>query len=205
MSKQPPTIFAVVLAAGRSSRFGQSKQRIEIGGVPLVRRAVRTAATVCGDRVMTVVGHDAASVLRAINANSGFLVVNDDYDAGIGGSIAVAARACRPCASALLLMLADQPLVTAQHLRALIKAWTGSEKGIVATAFDDAQGPPVLLPRGTFHDLCRLTGDKGARALFRDARFSLKSVRFEPAAVDIDTPDDLAALTQELLHFGDDG
>lgn len=172
--------------------------------MPLVRRAVRTAATACDDRVVTVVGYDAVSVIRAIEANSGYVVVNENYESGIGGSIAVAARACRPGASALLLLLADQPLVTAKHLLALIDAWSGSDNEIVATAFDDAQGPPVLLPRGTFDDLCQLSGDTGARALFRDKRFSLKSVRFEPAGVDIDTPADLAALTKKLLHLGDD-
>lgn len=195
MADLPQNIFSVILAAGSSSRFGTTKQTVTLNDVPLVRRAIDTAARACDDRVITVIGHDGSAVLQAMNGNSGFVVVNEDYGQGLGSSIAVAARACRHCADALLLLLADQALVTADHLLALLDNWSGSDTEIVATAYDDAQGPPVLLPRATFDDLCRLDGDTGARALFQDDRFQLKTVRFEPAAIDIDTPADLAALT----------
>lgn len=191
MPQAQQTVFAVVLAAGTSSRFGGTKQAVEFDGIPLVRRALQTATRVCGDRVITVIGHDAANVLRSMQANSGFLVVNEDFESGLGSSIAAAARACPPQSDALLLMLADQPLVTADHLEALLHRWSGADNEIVATAYADTEGPPVLLPRATIGDLSRLTGDTGARALFRDTRFSLKTVRFEDAAVDIDTPSDL--------------
>lgn len=196
MPDLPQTVFAVVLAAGSSSRFGATKQTVTLNDVPLVRRAHDMAARVCDDLVVTVIGHDASSVLGAMNANSGFVIVNEDYGQGLGSSIAAAARACRPRADALLLLLADQALVTAEHLFALLNNWSGSDTEIVATAYSDTQGPPVLFPRATFDDLCQLSGDTGARALFQDDRFRLKTVRFEPAAIDIDTPADLA----RILH-----
>jgi molybdenum cofactor cytidylyltransferase len=90
--------------------------------------------------------------------------------------------------------LADQPLVTAEHLRQLIDSWSGLENEIVATAYSGTQGPPVLFPRDTFDALRSLTGDRGARTILDDSRFSLKTVQFEPAAIDIDTPADLASL-----------
>jgi molybdenum cofactor cytidylyltransferase len=195
MADLPQNIFSVILAAGSSSRFGTTKQTVRLNDVPLVRRAIDTAARACDDRVITVIGHDGSAVLRAMNGNSGFVVVNEDYGQGLGSSIAVAARACRHWADALLLLLADQALVTPDHLLALLDNWSGSDTEIVATAYDDVQGPPVLMPRATFDDLCQLDGDTGARALFGDDRFQLKTVRFEPAAIDIDTPADLAALT----------
>ena len=91
-------------------------------------------------------------------------------------------------------MLCDQPLVTAQHLRSLLEKWSGDEREIVATAFADTIGPPVLFSRGVFADLLELKGDRGARALLEDSRFNLLSVRFDDAAVDIDTLNDLDAL-----------
>ncbi len=197
-----PTVFAVVLAAGRSSRFGVTKQTATLNDVPLVRIALDTATRACDDLVVTVIGHDSASVLGAMNANSGFVVVNEDYVQGLGSSIAAAARACRPGADALLVLLADQALVTAEHLFALLDSWSGADNEIVATAYDNTHGPPALFPRATFDDLCQLSGDTGARALFQDCRFDLKTVRFEAAAIDIDSPTDLAALTEKLLHLG---
>jgi len=201
MPDLPQTVFAVVLAAGGSSRFGATKQTVTLKDIPLVRRAIDTATRACDGRVITVIGHDWSSVLGAMNTNSGFVVVNEDYRQGLGTSIAAAARACRPGADALLLLLADQALVTAEHLFDLLDNWSGSDKEIVATAYDDTQGPPILFPCATFDDLCQLSGDTGARALFQDDRFRLKTVRFEPAAIDIDTPADLARILHQLVRF----
>ena len=195
MSNPARTVFAVVLAAGSSSRFGATKQSARIHDVPLVQRAVDAAVGACGQRVVTVIGHDRVAVLQAMGASSGFVIVNEDYEAGLGSSIAAAAHRCGPHADALLLILADQALVTAAHLRTLVDASSGSDVEIVASAYDDTVGPPALLPRATFRDLCELSGDSGARALFFDHRFRLKTVPCDAAAVDIDTPADLAALT----------
>ena len=194
MTDQEQAIFATILAAGCASRFGATKQAAVLDGMPLVRKVAAEAAELCEDRVITVIGHDRENVMQAMRADSGFFVVNDNYRTGLGSSIAAAARACSHCADAMLLLFADQPLVTAQHLRALVDSWSGSDREIVATAFDGTRGPPVLFPRGAFDTLAGLQGDTGARALFRDPRFRTTSVHFEAAAVDIDTPADLAAL-----------
>lgn len=190
-----PTIFAAVLAAGQSSRFGATKQAAKIDGTPLIVRAIKTAAEVCDNRVITVLGHDWQILLRLLPSYPGFVVVNEDYAQGLGTSIAAAARACQPHADALLLLLADQPLVTAEHLEALIDTWSGADNEIVASSFAGTEGPPVLFAADSLQALLAQTGDRGARALFRDSRFRLKPVTFEAAAVDIDTPEDLATLT----------
>ncbi|MDH3490534.1 MAG: nucleotidyltransferase family protein [Gammaproteobacteria bacterium] len=194
MPDPEPTIFAAVLAAGGSSRFGSTKQAVLLDGMPLVWRAVDTAVTVCNNRVLAVIGHDADTVLAAIGSEPCFIAVNEDHGKGLGTSIATAARACRGNADALLLLLADQPLITTQHLRALIDTWSGADNEIVASSYSGTDGPPVLFPSGAFEALESLTGDRGGRALFRDSRFTLRTVPFEPAATDIDTPADLAAL-----------
>ncbi len=194
MTNPPRKIFAAILAAGGASRFGSTKQAAMLDGVPLVRKAIETAADVCGDRVMTVIGHDTETVLGAVAAAPGFVVVNEDYEKGLGTSIAVAARTCQKYADAILLLLADQPRITAEHLQSLVDEWTGAGDEIVATAFAETLGPPVLFPSDSFSALAALTGDQGARAILRDRRFSIKTVRFDEAAVDIDTPADLASL-----------
>ncbi len=187
-------IFAAILAAGRSTRFGSTKQVAKARGEPLVRIAASAAQQVCGDKVFTVIGHDMGVVLAALGDDSGFVVVNEDYDSGLASSIVRAVDACQSDAAALLIMMADQPLVTAEHLHGLLEAWSGSENEIVATAYAGTAGPPVLFARGAFPDLLGLRGDTGARTLFDDERFDLKTVLFEPAATDVDIAADLAAL-----------
>ena len=195
MPQSPPIIFATILAAGRASRFGSTKQTARYAGEPLARRAAAAARRAFGDRVLNVLGHDVAAVLRSLGSDGGFAIVNDNFEQGLGSSIACAARSCRKHADALVVVLADQPLVTAAHLRELAETWSGADDRIVATAFDDARGPPVLFPRKAFDELADLTGDRGAHSLLRDSRFDLRSIRFEPAAVDIDSPADLEAIS----------
>jgi molybdenum cofactor cytidylyltransferase len=191
-----PIVFAAVLAAGRSRRFGRSKLLETLDGQPLVRLAADVARGVCGDRSILVTGHDSATVVAAAGDAPQFVIVNDHHEEGMGGSIALAARAVAHTADALLILFADQPLVTARHVEALIAAWSGAEDEIVATAFSGTVGPPVLFPRGAFDALGALGGDEGAKRILRDPAFDLRSIPFEDAAIDIDTPADLEKLRQ---------
>jgi CTP:molybdopterin cytidylyltransferase MocA len=187
-------VFAAVLAAGESRRFGRSKQLEEFEGEPVVRRAAGLARDICGDCSVLIVGHESAAVIEAADDTAQYLVVNDRYADGIGGSIALAAKAVSHVADAVLLVFADQPLITAQHLRALVDTWSGADDQIVATAFSGTVGPPVLFPRGAFEALGGLSGDRGAKSVLEDPRFDVKTIPFEDAAVDIDTPADLDKL-----------
>ncbi|MGA8205186.1 MAG: nucleotidyltransferase family protein [Woeseiaceae bacterium] len=190
-------IFALVLAAGAAQRYGATKQTIEIDGVPLVRLAVSAATGVCGERTILVTGHDWRAVSGACTPLAGFLLRNDDFAAGLGASIALGVRCVRHAADAVLVVLADQPRVTGAHLHDLIHAWSGADDEIVATAFAGTAGPPVLFPRAAFDRLASLTGDVGARQLLADPRYTVRTVSFEPAALDVDTPADLERLLSD--------
>lgn len=187
-------LIAVVLAAGAGSRFGGRKQLHAYRGTPLVTRAVRLAESVCGPRTLLVTGNDWRPVFDACAPLAGFLLRNDDWRSGIGSSIAAATRAISGSADALLLLLADQPLITEGHLRALVDAWNDSPRLIAATAFAGVTGPPVLFPARYFPALSALSGDQGARSVLTGAGAEVRTVPFEPAAVDIDRPEDLASL-----------
>lgn len=187
-------VFTIVLAAGSATRFGATKQLAEIDGESLVERAVEIANDVCQDQSLLVVGHNHQAVAAACQSGPGFMVVNDNHTAGLGTSLALAVKSIRHVASAVIVLLADQPRVTARHVRALADSWSGSDKEIVATSFAGTQGPPVLFPAACFDELAELTGDRGGRHLFDDQRFQLRTVVFEPASIDIDTPDDLTQI-----------
>lgn len=187
--------FAVVLAAGRSRRFGANKQLQELDGQPLVRHAAALARAVCGKNTLLIAGHEWRRVVAAADQQCQFVAINEDYGDGIGTSIAVAAKSLAHTADCMLILLADQPLISEDHLNALLSAWSGDDEEIVATAFAGTQGPPVLMPRGAFSDLAKLEGDTGAHTLLENPHYRLTTVCFDPAAVDIDSPDDLDRLT----------
>ena len=111
-----PGVYAIVLAAGSATRFGSSKQLAEWNGEKLVRRAAAVAMESCGARTLLVVGHNWKAVHSACQPLSGFFVINDQYEAGIGSSLALAVRSIRQLAKAIVVLLADQPLVTTEHV-----------------------------------------------------------------------------------------
>jgi molybdenum cofactor cytidylyltransferase len=191
-----PRIYAVVLAAGEARRFDGKKLLETLHGEPLVARAARLARECYAARSVLVTGHRAAEVTAAAGDHCEIVLENPHYRQGLGTSIARAASVLGPRADALLLLLADQPCVSRSHLEALRAAWSGDAREIVATSYGQACGPPVLLPAATFTALEALTGDAGARALFDDDRFVLRTVFDAAAGRDVDTPADLEKLRE---------
>lgn len=188
-------VFVAVLAAGASRRFGSPKQLQDWDGVPMVRHAVERATDACGDRVLLVLGHRWREIMAAA-AEPPFVVLNERYESGMGTSIALAARSLGSVADAIIVMPADQPLVTPEHLRALIDAWSGERDEIVASSYRQIAGAPALFAASAFDALASLRADDGARGLFSDQRFRIQSVACEAAAFDVDVPDDLEQRSQ---------
>jgi len=187
-------IYSIVLAAGSGSRFGSTKQLATYKGEALVTRACRVAESLTGARTLLVTGADCGSVMAERPLRSGFYVHNDAYACGMSGSIACGIRAISGVADCALLLLADQPLITREHLAALVRRSQSSPASIVATAFAEQLGPPVIFPKALFGKLLALSGDRGARSLIDEHRHLLQEIRFEDAARDVDRPEDLADL-----------
>ena len=186
-------LFALVLAAGSGSRFRSSKQLALYDGTALVTRAVRLAEAVCGPRTVLVAGHDWRRVAEACRPLQGFFVNNTQYRRGMGSSIACGVGSVTGAADAVLLLLADQPLVTVSHLEQLVATWIRAPDDVTATSFAETSGPPVIFPSRSFADLGQLRGDRGARELLA-ADNRVRTVRLDAAATDIDVPEDIDRL-----------
>lgn len=190
-------IYAVVLAAGASRRFGATKLLQPWKDRPLLQHALAAAQEACPSRVCLVVGHDGAAVSDAAGGLADRIAHNPDFAQGLGSSIACGVRACSGVADAVILVLADQPLLTPSHLATIVANWPGKTDAIVATEFGNTKGPPVLFGRDYFAVLEKLSGDVGARQVLRDNAGAVSLVRFDAAAVDIDTPADLLELKSD--------
>lgn len=154
----------VVLAAGRSSRMGQPKQALLFRGRSLLEHACRTALDTNCRQVVAVLG-SRADELRSLMPEGVDILVNEAWESGLASSIRCGVRALRPDTQACLLTLADQPLVTADHLSALISQVTIGNP-VAASIYPDGHlGVPAAFGRGTFDRLERLEGDSGARSL----------------------------------------
>ncbi len=185
-------IAAVVLAAGEATRFGATKQLERYRGKPLVQRAVDAARGAGIEDVVVVVGHDAERVAAAVT--DARTVLNERYAEGQSTSLVAGIDAVGADADAVVVLLADQPGITAEHVRALIDATTVRAEPIVRLVFVDGRGPTLLRP-AIWEEVRALTGDVGARTLAeRRPDLVFEAPIAEPAPRDVDTPEDLRRL-----------
>ncbi|GMR17333.1 MAG: hypothetical protein BMS9Abin32_415 [Gammaproteobacteria bacterium] len=189
-------LFALVLAAGSATRFGASKQLQALGGTTLVGRAMRLAEAICGSSSILITGSDWRRVAAAAAPLAGFLVRNEHYRQGMASSIGSGVRPVTGIADAVLLLLADQPLIGAAHLEAMRAQWLAAPDHIVASAYAGTCGAPAIFPRQYFAALLALEGDRGASSLLRQHAARVKTLACDDAAIDIDTPADLALLAR---------
>jgi molybdenum cofactor cytidylyltransferase len=189
-------IAAVVLAAGSGSRFGGTKQLAVLDGTPLVRHAVDAAREAGIADIVLVVGHEADAVAHAAGPDVA-VVRNPRHAEGQSRSLIVGIDALGEDVDAAIVLLADQPGITAEMVRALVDAASARPEPILRLRFLDSPGP-ALLGREVWDELRALEGDAGARALIErrpDAVFDVNIPTAAPA--DVDTPEDLERLERD--------
>ncbi len=177
---------AVVMAAGASARLGEPKQLVRLAGETLLEQAVRTAREAGCTPVVVVLGAEADKIRAQCNLNDAVIVINDEWSEGMASSIRLGVRTLGSIANetdGVVLMACDQPAVTAEHLRALMKSGEAT-----ASAYAGRRGVPAYLPASAFADLMKLRGDAGARTLLRNAT----AVELAGGELDVDTAEDLA-------------
>lgn len=181
----------VLLAAGTAQRFGRLKQLEPLHGESLVRRAARTALAT-GLPVWLVTGAQQAQVEAEVADLPLHCVHNPDWSRGMGSTLALGARLAGQGLGALIVMLADQPLVEARDLLELLQVHADDPQAIVAADHGDTLGPPCLFPAAYLPALIALDGERGARALLKQHADAVRRLPMPHAALDIDTPQDLA-------------
>jgi molybdenum cofactor cytidylyltransferase len=196
-----PKVGALVLAAGLSRRMdGANKLLADVGGKPLVARAVDAVLASPARPVVVVTGHEAERMRAALAGRAVRFAHNPAFEAGLSASLRTGLAALGGEVEAALVCLGDMPSVRAEHLAALIAAFEASgRRAICAPRFEGRRGNPVLWPARFFPEMGALGGDAGARALL-DAHAS--EVCYVPVAdagvvLDVDTPEALAALRDE--------
>jgi CTP:molybdopterin cytidylyltransferase MocA len=143
---------------------------------------------------VVVLGASAATIAPALSSLASVrIAVNPDWEKGLASSLSIglAEFLADDSWDAVLVTLADQPLVDGAALRRLVTAFD-DEHRIVASAYDDTIGVPAVFGREHLDDLMRLKGDRGAGSWLRARQNEVTSVPLQSAALDIDIPSDVA-------------
>lgn len=185
-------IAAVVLAAGASSRFGALKQLLPWQGGTLLSHVVDTALESLADPVIVVLGKRAEECRAALDSRPVKIVTNEDWAEGQSTSVKAGLTAVPDTVCAALFPLADQPMVTAHTMNALMARYQVTLAPVVWPEHAGQRGNPVLFDRALFPDLMRLSQDAGGRSVLKAHVDEGERVRVNDAGIlfDIDTPAD---------------
>ncbi|MBI3524910.1 MAG: NTP transferase domain-containing protein [Betaproteobacteria bacterium] len=198
-SARPARVAALVLAAGRSSRMGErNKLLCEVDGKPLLQHVVDAALASRCVQTLVVTGHQAAVVEALLADHPVSLVRNADYADGMASSLRCGLRALPRDIDGVIVLLADMPRVTATLIDRLLAALDLAAPAIIAPERDGRRGNPVLWPAKYFTGMMALQGDQGARSLLENDADNLVRISVDDDSIfaDVDTPAELAALTE---------
>lgn len=190
-------LFAVVLAAGGSRRFGGIKQLLEFRGKSLLKRVIETANSTMDYRVKLVLGIKHNKLQREADGIDLEVVVNNDWENGIASSLRAGISSLPDHCKAALIILCDQPLIDEPHLRQIIDVWLRNNTKIVASSYADTLGVPAIFPREYFDSILKLKGDNGAKSIIEENREEVIAVPIPEAEIDINTQEDVIRLLSE--------
>lgn len=185
-------ITGVVLAAGEGRRFGGTKQIALLDGKPLAQHAIDALDGAGVDELLVITGHDAVTVEAGLALpDTGRFIRNHAYRDGQATSLAAAFHEVADDSEASVVLMADQPGITSDDVRALVQRFRATRKQIVRLRFADGPGP-ALLSREIYAEAGHLHGDVGARVLIASHPEWVEEVEINrPAPIDIDARSDL--------------
>jgi molybdenum cofactor cytidylyltransferase len=192
-------ITVLVPAAGLSSRMGQNKLLMRFGEKSLIEHAVDTLMASDIDEIIVVLGHQADRVRGRLQGKRVIFVDNPDYRQGLSTSIRAGLGAVPKAADAIMIYLADQPLLESEEISQLIRAFRDAKragKSIVVPFFGGRRGNPVILAASYREKALNIVGDVGCRQIISSHPDQVFAVPMEKDHVvrDVDTPEDFGRM-----------
>lgn len=187
IQNEPMQVAAVILAAGASTRFGSPKQMVRIGGRTMLQLVAETAREAGLAPVIAVVPPAMAVSPEIVP------VINDAPGDGLSRSLRLGLAAVPAEADAAIVLLGDQPTLTAASVRAVLAAARG-DRPVVAAQAGGRLAPPILLVRDAFRLADRAVGDEGLRTILAENPELVTAVEISEHVPDVDGPEDLASL-----------
>ncbi len=186
----------LVLAAGRSTRFGANKLLADVDGRPMLQHVLDLAAAAGLAPVVVVIGPDNAALDAALTWRGEKKVVNPDPERGLSSSVQLGiAELMGTTAARVVVLLGDQPFLTTDQADRILTSPTDPTRPITVPRYDGRPGNPVLLERSAWPLSESLTGDRGMIQVINAHPELVRYVDVPGTNPDIDTAADLAALT----------
>ncbi len=198
MDSATKNIYAIILAAGESSRFGSPKQLADWQENNLLQHTINITESFFDKNIIVVLGANAELIQSRLDKSDVTIETNNDWQSGISSSIQAGIKALPDDTEAVMILLCDQPLLEKSSLKKLISLWQQQRNSIVASEYQDTVGVPAIFPAAFFSQLEALQGDKGAKQLLISMKKRLLTVSVPEASMDIDTQNDFNNLKMQF-------
>ena len=177
--------------------MGRPKQIIPLSGVPMLEKVLMTLRKSNVERVIVVLGANAAEVKKRVRFAEELVVINPRYAEGMSSSLKLGLRRAGSEADAVIIALGDQPFVRPPTIDKLVATYEKTRARIVIPTFRGARGNPVLFDKSVFPQIAGIRGDTGAKSVVRRNAADVLEVEVPDRGVlvDIDTPSDLGRRT----------
>ncbi|MES2645307.1 MAG: nucleotidyltransferase family protein [Bacteroidota bacterium] len=202
-NKTSMNIGIVLLAAGSSSRLGEPKQLLKYDDQTLLQHSLQVAIASNGSPIVVVLGANAGEILKSIDPGSAHIVVNEEWQEGMGASIRYGIKTILqvdPQVSGGIIMVCDQPFITRELLNNLVTKHQLTGKPIITCSYAGTFGPPSLFDKNIFPELLQLKGDAGAKKIIHQHAGELDVILFPEGETDIDTKADYEKYIDAMSH-----
>lgn len=185
-------IWALVLAAGESKRMGRSKQLLPFADKTILETVIDRITQSTVDETLVVLGANRKEIEEVTKDLPVKSVYNPRFKEGMLSSVQKGFASLPEEAEAVLVFLADQPMVPSSVIDQVVRAYRSTKKGIVLPVFGQKRGHPVLISTKYSKDVPHLDPEIGLRALVHNHPEDILEVDLDSSSVleDIDTPED---------------
>ena len=189
----PSTYGIILLAAGASARLGTPKQLLQYKGKTLLQHALEIGIATEMHPIIIILGANSELVRQSVEHKNIHPVFNKEWSEGMASSIRCGMEELHtiaPAVEGVIIMVGDQPFVTAKLLTDLVDKHQLTGKPIIASRYNNNLGTPALFDKTIFTLLRLLKGDSGAKKMMQANPGWVESVDFPLGEIDIDTKGD---------------
>lgn len=185
-------IGAIVLAAGLSSRMGQSKPLLSwTGGKAIIEHIIDQLTLARIDHITVVTGYRAEAVGALAKKRGAKVVFNRRYASGEMLSSLKAGLKAQPAnIAAALVVLGDQPRIQPKIVGQVTMAYAEGKGDLIAPSYQMRRGHPILIDRRYWGEILTLPDDAAPRDVINQYPVYHVNVDSDSVLRDVDTPDD---------------
>lgn len=183
----------LLLAAGSSTRMGLPKMLLSFTGKSLLQHCIDEIRNSAIDDLVVVTGCYHSLIREILQSQKIAFTENKNWQEGMGSSIQHGINYITENykeVTEVIILVCDQPHISSPLLNKMINAKQQTGKGLIACAYNNTIGTPVLFDKKYFSELSILEGEYGAKKTVQQFTEDIAIVDFPLGSIDIDTPED---------------